>query len=285
MNGVRMSVVVPAHDESAIIERTLARMIAGDPEGLLDVVVVANGCADDTADRARGSSPRVRVVEIAETSKTAALNAGDEAAAFFPRAYVDADVAIDADALFALARQLSRPDGPLVASPRLRVDCRDASWPSRQFFRVWEHSDYRRVGHIGSGVYALSESGRARFDAFPPVIADDRFVQQLFSADERATLTGHDFVVPAPATLRSQMRRAWRIHAGNRQIEQDYPRLGVTTTSARRHGRLMARVVRRPSLWVALPIYAYGYLAPAFAARWRSRGRLPAWNRDETSRT
>ena len=88
-----MSVVIPAHDE----ERVLPRLLASLADPRLEVIVVANGCRDATADIARTAG--VRVVELAEGSKVAALDAGDEAATLFPRAYLDADIQILAKTL------------------------------------------------------------------------------------------------------------------------------------------------------------------------------------------
>ena len=105
-----MSVVIPAHNE----ERVLPRLLASLADARL-----ANGCSDATADVARAAG--VRVIELAEGSKVAALDAGDDAASLFPRAYVDADIEIDARDLLAVADRLR--DGPeLVASPRRRRD-------------------------------------------------------------------------------------------------------------------------------------------------------------------
>jgi glycosyltransferase involved in cell wall biosynthesis len=291
-----LSVVVPAHDEAALIGSMLARILDGDPDELLEVVVVANGCSDDTARVAASVSPRITVVEIDAASKIAALNAGDDAATALPRAYVDADVSVTAGTLFALAAELNRPGGPLVASPRFRVDLGTGNWLVRQHYRVWELSNYRQSGHIGSGVYALSAAGRARFGRFPDVIADDRFVQLLFAEHERMTLPSHEFTVRAPRTLSAQMRRATRIQAGNRQLQGAAVRDGAGRDEAVRdgavptgtdHGALVRRVARRPDLWLAFLVYCIGYLVPRLrSARERVTGTgTVAWNRDETSRT
>src|SRR3954467_3664021 len=92
----RASIVIPAHDEGAVLGRLLDGIAPlGDDH---DVLVVANGCTDDTADVVRARS-WCRLVEIAEASKIAALNAGDAAARTFPRIYLDADVTVSADTL------------------------------------------------------------------------------------------------------------------------------------------------------------------------------------------
>src|SRR5690349_17015586 len=88
------SVVIPAHNEGTVIERCLDALFGGIDPAALDVVVACNGCVDDTAQRARLSGHPVRVLELGQASKAAALRAGDEAARYFPRLYLDADVVL-----------------------------------------------------------------------------------------------------------------------------------------------------------------------------------------------
>ena len=53
--------------------------------GEMEIIVVCNGCKDDTADVARAFGDPVKVVETEIPSKIKALNLGDEAATCFPR--------------------------------------------------------------------------------------------------------------------------------------------------------------------------------------------------------
>lgn len=278
-----LSVVIPAHNEGAVISRLLNRLVSGPRSDEFEIVVVPNGCTDDTAERAAAAGPGVAVSSIETGSKIAALREGDRVATAFPRVYLDADVEVDNATLFALAEALSRPGGPLVASPTLVVNTDGASWPVRQHYRIWELTDYRRHGHIGSGVYALAETGRARFGDWPEVIADDRFIQQLFHPWERLTLVDHSFVVRSPRTLRAQIGRATRIHRGNLELPDDAQVADRPTTG--RFRNLAARVIRRPDLWLAFPIY----LAATTLARRRARAEIRQqrprdWHRDDTTR-
>jgi 1,2-diacylglycerol 3-beta-glucosyltransferase len=60
--GVRLEVVVPAHDEEAGVARTVASLLAVDyPRALLRVTVVADNCRDATAARAAAAGARVLV--------------------------------------------------------------------------------------------------------------------------------------------------------------------------------------------------------------------------------
>ena len=58
-----ISVVVPAYNEEAVIERSLKHLTDGAPEGELEVIVACNGCHDRTADLARAFGRSVKVVE------------------------------------------------------------------------------------------------------------------------------------------------------------------------------------------------------------------------------
>ena len=279
----RLSVLIPAHNEAALIERLL-KGILDDPEAAeLEIAVIPNGCSDETAARAAAVDPRIKVSSLTQGSKIAALRHGDSMLVTFPRVYLDADVQIATRTLLELGNELSKEGGPMVASPRLVVNTRGASWAARQYFRVWALTDYRKHGHIGSGVYALSESGRARFRDWPDVIADDRFVQQLFLPSERLTLPDHTFTVQSPRTLRAQIRRMSRIIRGNRELPAE---LEVAARApSTRHLALLARAARRPSLWAALPVYVTaGVVATVLARRESAKGAPVEWHQDETTR-
>ena len=277
-----MSVIMPAHNEEAVIERALRGVLDGS-DGQIEVVVVANGCRDATAGRALAAGPDILVIDLAQASKTAALNAGDEAATSFPRAYVDADVEVDGRTLLALGAALQR--GPaLVASPALRVNLEGANRWVRAYYAIWQLSAFRHSGHIGSGIYALSADGRARFGSFPPVIGDDRFVQGLFTPEERITLPDHYFTVRPPRTIAALVARGGRIAAGNRQL-RDARLAGSVPSAGSSFRSLVSRVAGRPALWPAFFLYCTVQLRTRrdAAKRLVSTAEL-VWTRDETSR-
>src|ERR1017187_9023596 len=101
-----ISIVIPAFNERSVIARTLKAMTDGANPGELDVIVVCNGCTDDTATIARGFGRPVRVIETKLGSKPHALNLGDQAAVTFPRIYADADVVISINTIRGLANRL-----------------------------------------------------------------------------------------------------------------------------------------------------------------------------------
>lgn len=212
------SVVIPAHDEAGRIVRTLTALLSQAAEGEFEVVVVCNGCTDDTAARAR-TVPGVTVEEIVTPSKIAALRRGDELVAVFPRIYLDGDVELSTAAARALATAL-REEGVLAAGVPGHVRADDASLGARLFMEFRQRLPVMQGGIIGAGVYAMSQQGRARFGSWPEVTGDDQFVLRLFHPQERVTVSAHHTVVEAPADLRTIVRRGLRVRRGNRQLSR-----------------------------------------------------------------
>jgi glycosyltransferase involved in cell wall biosynthesis len=281
---VPLSVVIPAHDEETVLGRCLDAVLTGARPGEIDVVVVCNGCSDRTADVARSYGGRVRVVETPVPSKSNALNLGDEAARGFPRFYVDADVVLTLDGIRKIAARLADGGAP-AAAPAMNVDLSGASWPVRGFYAVWSRLPYTREGMIGVGVYALSESGRRRFERFPDVIADDGYVRALFDASERARVDEAPVRVVAPATLADLIRVKTRSRLGGFELAQRFPELMARERRKKDYFGAASVVAFRPWLWP----HAAAYLWVNFAARRRARAQLAqrgpfVWERDRSSR-
>ena len=212
-----VSVVVPAHNEARVVGRLLGQLVPAGSPADVDVIVVANGCSDDTAGIAGRYGPRVRVVSIPVPSKREALLAGDRAAAGFPRIYVDADVEIGSADIRALADVLSRP-GALAAAPERVLDLSGTSWLVRWYYDVWARLPEVRGGLFGRGVIALSEAGHARVASLPPLLADDLAASLVFAPDERVIAPAARVVVHVPRTAGDLFRRRVRAAMGVNQV-------------------------------------------------------------------
>ena len=129
-----ISIVVPAHNESSVIARTLSQWVGNPASDEIGVVVVCNGCTDDTANVARRFGPTVHVVESDIAGKTHALNLGDQISDAFPRIYADADIVITVDAIRALARRLEQGD-VLAVAPTADINLTGCSWLVRKYLR------------------------------------------------------------------------------------------------------------------------------------------------------
>lgn len=64
------TVIIPAHNEEAVIGRCLQTVLHDAPTAYpFEIIVAANGCTDRTAELAAVSAPDARILEIAEGSK------------------------------------------------------------------------------------------------------------------------------------------------------------------------------------------------------------------------
>ncbi|MGO4191596.1 glycosyltransferase [Arthrobacter sp. YAF17] len=268
------SVIIPAHNEAAVIARTLAPLAPLAAAQQLEVIVACNGCTDRTAVIARGFDG-VTVLELEQSSKASALNAGDAAASQWPRLYLDADVQISPDAVRAVFAALS--SGPVLAArPAARFDLQDAHPLIRSYYRTKLRLPSARAGLWGAGVYGLSREGRQRFRQFPGLTGDDLFVDRLFEPAEKAVLDVEPVVVRPPRTPKDQVAVLRRVYRGN--AEQNGGHGGGHSTA----GHTLAEVARsiRSPLSAA---HALVYVAFAVAGRRGSR-RPGEWERDTSTR-
>ena len=280
------SVIIPAHNEAAVIGRCLATLLGRAEPGEFDVVVVCNGCADDTetlAAEADVAQP-VRVLSTPVGSKTHAMNLGDEAARHFPRLYLDADVELDTDGARALTAALAEPGVSAVAgTPQLLMA--GSSWAVRAYHHLWSALQLDPDTLHGTGVYGLSEAGRKRFDLWPDVIGDDLFVHGLFTPVERRRVAEATTIVRVPLGVEGLLARKARSFQGNAEL-----RALDGTPAARRSGavtrlRELAVVLSRdPRLLASLPVwFTISLWAKRRAARALRRGER-VWGRDLSTR-
>jgi glycosyltransferase involved in cell wall biosynthesis len=276
-----ISIIIPAHNEGSVIARTLRTLLEGAQPGEFEVIVVCNGCSDNTAAEARSFGPAVRVIETETAGKTQALNLGDEAAGSFPRIYLDADVLMTAGGLRQLAARLAHGD-VLAVAPKARPDVTGCSWAVRAFYGVRALLPSADEGIGGSGVYALSAAGRRRFGTFPGVIADDGFVRIQFQPGERATLTQVASTIFPPRTLRELVAIKTRSHYGSYELAHRYPTLWIRRGES--NNRTLLRLFADPRLWMSLAVYCFVMTSARRSARQRLRRGGMRWDRDRSSR-
>ncbi len=276
------TVVIPAHNEGRVIGRLLGQLVPASPPGAFNVIVVANGCTDDTAEVAASFGPRVRVLSIPVASKHKALVAGDRAAADLPRIYVDADVELRAQDVQALTAALRQP-GVLAVAPELELGLDGSPWPVRWYYDVWARLPEVRRGLFGRGVIAVDRAGQERIASLPPLVADDLAASLLFAPHERSVVPGTRCVVHVPRTVADLLRRRVRVAAGVAQIERDGQAPDATARTRIPDLLAIARSGPRMAPRVAL------FLSVAIIVRLRARravarGDYSTWQRDESSR-
>lgn len=263
------SIVIPAHNEERVLGRLLRALSGESSAPTIELVVVANGCTDQTSRVARGFSG-VRVLERGTSSKQAALNAGDDATDIFPRLYVDADIELTRAAAITTLGALAQR-GALAARPPLRYVTEECTKPVQRFYGARARTPSLMSALWGAGIYGVSRAGRARWRAFPVDEADDLFVDRLFNRDEVQIVDTDHALVRVPRNIPAlvhTLRRVYRQSAS-----------GLAGSSASSLSDLVY-ANRSPLQWTDLGTY----VAVAALGRARSPEQATAWQRDETSR-
>ncbi|MGC5020476.1 glycosyltransferase [Micromonospora sp. DT47] len=277
-----ISVVVPAHNEAAVIGRLLRGLVTDARPGEFEIVVVPNGCTDDTERVAASVGEPVRVVPVASAGKYGALRAGDAHTTGDIVIYLDADVEIGADDLRRLAAALREP-GVLAVAPERLVATARSSWTVRWYYDFWQQLPVVREGLFGRGVIAVSREARRRLLALPDVMGDDLAASVTFAPDERRVVPDTRVVVHAPRTLGDLVRRRVRSVTATTQLQRSMPKAVHAARTTR--ADLLGVVSRSPTTAPKLAVF----LAVTALTRWRARrpihsGDFTTWLRDESSR-
>lgn len=278
-SGPRLSIVVPAAQEEDHILPCLQAILdqTGLGHGDIEVIVAANGCTDETVIRSRSLGDafaargwRFVVLDIPEGGKTGALNRADDQAHARARAYLDADVVIDAD-LIAATLQALASDDPVYVTGRLRV-APARSWVSRRYGALWTRLPFMAPGTApGAGFFAVNGAGRDRWTEFPQIISDDSYVRLLFAPQERIEVDA-GYVWPLVEGFPALVRVRRRQDEGLAELSQLYPDL------QRNEGKQGISRGRHLSLLASRPVDYTVYVAVRMATRVKGR-RNDRWAR------
>jgi glycosyltransferase involved in cell wall biosynthesis len=275
-----ISVIVPAHNEAAVIGRLLSGLLAEATPGEFAVVVVANGCTDGTAAVAASFGPDVTVVETPEPSKHRAMRLGDAHTDAFPRLYVDADVELRTRDARALAVALDDMN-VLAVAPVRETPLAGRPWAVRWYYDVWERLPVVTEGLFGRGVVGVSRLGHTRLAELPELMGDDLAASLSFAPHERRVVADARVVVHPPRSYSDLIRRRVRSTTVIAQVAGGTTLAGARTTRADLWRLLRDNPATAPHvMW---------FLSVTVVARVRARravrtGDYTTWLRDESSR-
>ncbi|KKB80646.1 hypothetical protein VW29_16690 [Devosia limi DSM 17137] len=270
-----LSVIVPASNEAGLIGRCLDALLAScfDVPTRWQLLVVANGCRDDTAMVARGYGDAARarnvdfqVIEVALGNKLNAINVGEGAAQGGVLAYIDADVVVSPHLLPQLTEALGG-DAPAYGTGTLCI-ARARRWDSRAYGRFWSQLPFVIDGAPGCGVFAVNRAGRSRWGAFPAIISDDTFVRLHFGPGERKNVPA-DYQWPIVEGFENLVKVRRRQDQGVAEIAALYPDLLANEHKSRLTPmRLLQLAMADP---VGFGVYATVALATKLPARSREK--------------
>lgn len=283
-----LSIIIPASNEAAFIGRCLASVLASNPAPTagsgsiplpmpVEIIVVANGCRDKTAEIARGYHEKFAargwgflVIERGVGGKMGALNAGDASARYGARVYLDADVVVSPPLLHQLARALASGRA-VYASGRVEISP-PRTWISRAYGRVYARVPFMSLGVAGCGLFAVNAMGRRRWGEFPDIISDDTFVRLSFAPSERIGVFA-SYQWPIVEGFSNLVKVRKRQDIGVREIGEKFPEL-LDNNDKYAYG-----MVRKLMIAVRNPVGFLIYVGVAVATRFGkdsddwSRGR------------
>lgn len=271
------TVIVAAHNEEAVIQRTLDPLTELVDSGEIRLIVVCNGCSDGTAKRA-SVYPGVEVVELPTASKTAALREGDRLAAPGPRLYLDADVILTARAARDVFAALS--SSAIAGRPPQIFETSSAGWVVRRWYGVRQSLPSIASALWGAGCYALSERGRGRFAEFPEIVSDDLFIDNLFTRDEITIVPTDPVLVKAPRYTADLVRILCRSYRTQSDVEAT-----ATVVSLGQRAQLndLRGLLKREPLRI-LDVVLYVSIISYSRLRARLARQEATWERDVSSR-
>lgn len=215
------------------------------------MIVIANGCTDETADIARGYAAQAEardwqliVLELAEGGKLNAWNEGEAAAGGDVLIYLDADVLVSPQVIPQIADALDVTTPRYAgAQPNVTVTGDDAL--TRHYTRFWLTTPFMVHGVPGFGVFAMNRAGRARWGDWPDIISDDTFARLNFTPDERHGVpASYDWPMIEGFTRLVQVRR--RQDIGVAEIATRYPALMANDDPHDRTEPVWKRAVKDP---------------------------------------
>jgi glycosyltransferase involved in cell wall biosynthesis len=172
---VTISVIIPAHNEEAYLEQTLDALARQDYPAL-EIIVVANGCEDATADVARHRCHRL--VVLSQKSLGVARNLGARLARGSLLVFLDADTLLEPGALRTIATQFSTRDA--AGTIKGRPD--QNRWGYRALYFLKNFTHRFRIHNGSSGVILCWKDHFVRlggFDEQMEVRENSELIQRL----------------------------------------------------------------------------------------------------------
>jgi glycosyltransferase involved in cell wall biosynthesis len=245
------TIIVPAHNESKVVQRLLGVVVEYRRNRSVEVIVVPNGCTDNTSEFVRSFEPEVTVVELLEGSKNKAINAGLSRAKGRVIIVVDADTELDKADLERLVDVMA--PNVKYATIRGNYTYEGCTWPVRCFYRVFEYLDFQREG--GNGIYAVTRDNIIeRIGEYPDDVNDDTLSCWSCSPEERAYVAESTVTVHVPRNLNALRRCLSRSARRRYRMDHVFSDRVYSAQRMSRSGKVL-KILRKPSLWLAYLVY------------------------------
>jgi cellulose synthase/poly-beta-1,6-N-acetylglucosamine synthase-like glycosyltransferase len=162
-----ITVIVPAHNEEAVIEQKVRNVLGGSyPGHLLEVIVASDGSADRTVELARRAG--ATVLDLPRSGKVAALAAAAADARGEILVFTDADCFLEPHSLAELVANFADPAVGGAAANEIRRGTDDFGGVSRGEGLYWRYEQWikRLEDRVGSTVSACGSLYAVRRSLF-----------------------------------------------------------------------------------------------------------------------
>jgi cellulose synthase/poly-beta-1,6-N-acetylglucosamine synthase-like glycosyltransferase/peptidoglycan/xylan/chitin deacetylase (PgdA/CDA1 family) len=256
LDGLRVSVVIPAYNEERVIAQSVRRILESTHRNL-EVIVVDDGSKDDTLAVLTANfanDPRVALVSVPNGGKAGALNAGLSRAQGAVVVALDADTIFRRDAIARLARWFTDPEVGAVAGNakvgnRINMITR---WQALEYIGA-QNLERRALAALGTLTVVPGAIGAWRRQAVEQLggfsndtVAEDQDLTIALQRSGYRVLFDSSAVAwtEAPTTFRGLARQRFRWAYGTLQCLWKYRSI----TFSRRYGAL--GLVALPQVWL-----------------------------------
>ena len=273
------TVIIAAYNEASLIRSTLSALIHNDNH--YQVLVICNGCNDNTEDIIKREFNNVLCYSIPQASKSLAIRYAESLNPGFPRLYLDADIQLNAVDAIALIQYAKARSDPALVVPASYIDKQKCHRLVKRFYRAWYQTSFVQELGFGAGAYLLNKSARDRFDIWPELIADDGFVRSQFNTQEIHVLAKYKTYVKAPKDIFSLINVKTRSKLGNIELNNYLDRSGTS--------RSQKLPIKRPQTLTKSNkldklVYLVVNLIALTLAKWQSFTGFKSWSRDNSNR-
>lgn len=276
------TIIIAAYNEENCIGELLSNLGHG-KSNLFQIVVICNGCTDNTENIIREKFPNVYLGIAQTASKSLAIRTAESLNIGFPRLYLDADIALNQQQAETLFKKVQNDDRIGLFVPSSITDTKSSSYFVDQYYQAWYSTGFVKNKGFGCGCYIINEPSRQTFNLWPELISDDGFLREVFN--DIIILKQVCVTVAAPKTLFSLLKIKTRSKYGNIELKKYLSDNNLSYESKHKQSNKEVSSFNPLSLsFKHAIIYSFVNAYAKAAAHWNLFTGTFKWHRDNSNR-
>lgn len=249
---IEATIIIPSHNEASIISRLLNAVIEYSQKRAAEIIVIPNGCTDNTMEVLEKYESSIQIIELNEGSKNKAINAAIERAQGRVLVVLDADTELLCEDLDHLINAVKGPIHYATIHGNYVLDGCD--WVVRGYYKAYDFLGFQSEG--GNGIYANTKSGiRERIGSFPSDVNDDTLSCWAFLPEERAYIKESAVKIHVPKTHDGLINGLSRSTRRRLHLEKVIPPEVYKSRRDYKRFSSIKRVIKKPDIWLSYLIY------------------------------